>query len=47
MTTQTQNKHMHASSGTRTYDPSIRAREDSSCLRPRSSVIGSLKACFS
>jgi hypothetical protein len=36
-TTQTQNKHtdIHALSGIRTYDPSVRASEDSSCLRPR------------
>jgi hypothetical protein len=26
---------MHALSGIRTLDPSVRAREDSSCLRPR------------
>jgi hypothetical protein len=26
---------IHASSGIRTYDPSIRASEDSSCLRPQ------------
>jgi hypothetical protein len=38
-TTQTQNKHIHISniqdlSGIRTHDPSVRASEDSSCLRP-------------
>jgi hypothetical protein len=38
--TQTQNKriytpNVHALSGIRTHDPSIRASEDSSCLRPR------------
>jgi hypothetical protein len=35
--TQTQNKHtdIHASSGIWTHDPSVRTREDSSCLRPR------------
>jgi hypothetical protein len=37
-TTQTQNKHAHtdfnASSGIRTHDPSVRAGEDGSCLRP-------------
>jgi hypothetical protein len=27
---------MHASSGIRTHDPSVRAGEDSSCLRPHS-----------
>jgi hypothetical protein len=37
--TQTQNKHMHtpnihALSGIRTHDPSFRASEGSSCLRP-------------
>jgi hypothetical protein len=26
---------MHALSGTRTYDPSVREGEDGSCLRPR------------
>jgi hypothetical protein len=38
-TTQTQNKRWdtsHALIGIRTHDPSFRAREDSSCLRPRS-----------
>jgi hypothetical protein len=40
-TTQTQNKrihtpNIHALSGIRTHDPSVRAREDSSYLRPRS-----------
>jgi hypothetical protein len=36
-TTKTQNKHtdIHALSGIRTYDPSVRASEDISCLRPR------------
>jgi hypothetical protein len=39
-TTQTQNKrihtpNIHALSGIRTHDPSFRASEDSSCLRPR------------
>jgi hypothetical protein len=38
-TTQTQNKcthtDIHSLSGIRTHDPSIRASEDSSCLRPR------------
>jgi hypothetical protein len=39
-TTQTQNKrihtpNIHALSGIRTHDPSVRASEDSSCLRPR------------
>jgi hypothetical protein len=40
-TTQTQNKsthtykHIHVLSGIRIHDPSIRASEDSSCLRPR------------
>jgi hypothetical protein len=39
-TTQRQNKrtkyrHIHASSGIRTHDYSVRASEDSSCLRPR------------
>jgi hypothetical protein len=29
------NTHIHALSGIRTHDPSVRAREDSSCLRPR------------
>jgi hypothetical protein len=38
-TTQTQNKHIHTSNnhalcGIRTQDPSFRASEDSSCLRP-------------
>jgi hypothetical protein len=38
-TTQTQNKHIytpniHALSGIRTHNPSVRAREDSSYLRP-------------
>jgi hypothetical protein len=27
--------HIHASSGIRTHDPSVRAVEDSTCLRPR------------
>jgi len=27
--------HFHASSGTRTRDPSVRAVENSTCLRPR------------
>jgi hypothetical protein len=40
-TTQTQNKrihtpNIHALSGIRTHDPSVRASEDSSCLTPRS-----------
>jgi hypothetical protein len=37
-TTQTQNKRtqdIHASSGIRAHDPSIRAGEDGSCLSPR------------
>jgi hypothetical protein len=36
-TTQTQNNNrdIHAFSGILTYDPSVRATEDSSCLRPR------------
>jgi hypothetical protein len=39
-TTQTQNKHIHtpnihAFSGIRTHDPSVRASEDSSCFRQR------------
>jgi hypothetical protein len=41
-TTQPQNKRIHthtpninALSGVRTHDPSVRASEDSSCLRPR------------
>jgi hypothetical protein len=36
-TIQTQNKHtdIHALSGIRTHNPSVRANEDSSCLRPR------------
>jgi hypothetical protein len=36
-TTQTQNKYtnIHASSGIRTHDPSVRADEDGSCLRLR------------
>jgi hypothetical protein len=35
-TTQTQtHKDIHVLSGIRTHDPSIRANEDSSCLRPR------------
>jgi hypothetical protein len=39
-TIQTQNKrihtpHIHALIGIRTHDPSVRASEDSSCLRPR------------
>jgi hypothetical protein len=36
-TTQTQNKRtdIHASGGIRTHDPSVRAGEDSTCLRPR------------
>jgi hypothetical protein len=29
------NADIHASSGTRTHDPSVRAGEDISCLRPR------------
>jgi hypothetical protein len=38
-TTQTHNKHIHTPNiytlcGTRTHDPSCRASEDSSCLRP-------------
>jgi hypothetical protein len=38
--TQTQNKRIHtpnthALSGIRTHDPSVRASEESSCLRPR------------
>jgi hypothetical protein len=35
--TQTQNKrkHIHALSGIRTHNPSVRASEDSSCHRPR------------
>jgi hypothetical protein len=28
-------KYIHVLSGIRTYDPSVRASEDSSCLRPR------------
>jgi hypothetical protein len=36
------NTDIHALSGIRTHDPSVRAREDSSCLRPRAAtVIGS------
>jgi hypothetical protein len=31
---------IHALSGIRTHDPSVRASEDSSCLRPRGTVIG-------
>jgi len=27
--------HIHASSGIRTHDPSVRAVEDRTCLRPR------------
>jgi len=27
--------HVHASSGFRTHDPSVRAVEDRTCLRPR------------
>jgi hypothetical protein len=38
-TAQTQNKHTHtdkyALSGIRTHDPSVRASDDNSCLRPR------------
>jgi hypothetical protein len=39
-TTQTQNRHIHtpniyALNGIRTYDPSVRESEDSSCLRTR------------
>jgi hypothetical protein len=34
--TETQNKHIHASSGIRTHYPSVQASEDSSCLRLRS-----------
>jgi hypothetical protein len=34
-TTQTQDKRTHALIGIRTHDPSVRASEDSSCLRPR------------
>jgi hypothetical protein len=36
-TKQTEQMHtdIHASSGIRTHDPSIRAGEDVSCLRPR------------
>jgi hypothetical protein len=39
-TTQTQNKRLHTPNiyvliGTRIHDPSVRANEDSSCLRPR------------
>jgi hypothetical protein len=35
--TQTQNErtHIHGLSGIRTHDPSVRANEDSSCLRSR------------
>jgi hypothetical protein len=35
--TYTQNKHtdIHASNGIRTHDPSVRASEDNSWLRPR------------
>jgi hypothetical protein len=40
---QNQNADIHASSGIRTHDdPSMRAREHSSCLRPRATVIGKL-----
>jgi hypothetical protein len=40
-TTQTQNKRIHTPnihilSGIRTHDPSVRASEDGTCLRPRS-----------
>jgi hypothetical protein len=41
--TYTQNKRntdIHVMSGIRTLDPSIRANEDSSCIRPRGHVIG-------
>jgi hypothetical protein len=31
----THTQNIHALSGIRTHDPSVRAREDSSCLRPR------------
>jgi hypothetical protein len=36
-TTQTEKMYtyIHTSSGLRTHDPSVRAREDTSCLRPR------------
>jgi hypothetical protein len=36
-TTQTQNKrtNIHALSGIRNHDPSVRTAEDGSCLRPR------------
>jgi hypothetical protein len=36
---QTQNKrtHIHAMSGIRAHDPSVRAGEDGSCFRPRGS----------
>jgi hypothetical protein len=49
-TTRTQNK-LHAWSGIRTHDPSVRASEDSSCLRTRGHcdrhalVIGSTNSC--
>jgi hypothetical protein len=33
--THTHTPNIHASSGIRTHDPSVRANEDSSCLRPR------------
>jgi hypothetical protein len=42
-TAQTQNKRtqdIHASSGFRTHDPSVRAGEDGSCRRPGATVIG-------
>jgi hypothetical protein len=31
---------IHALSGIQTHDPSVRASENSSCLRPRATVIG-------
>jgi hypothetical protein len=46
-TAQTQNKHIYtpniyARSGIRTHDQSVRASEDSSCLRPPATVTGGL-----
>jgi hypothetical protein len=35
MALQTHNADTHALSGIRTHDPSVPAKEDSSCLRPR------------
>jgi hypothetical protein len=46
--TQTQNKQtdIHALSGIRTHDPSVRASEDSSCLRPRGHCDRHVQTCY-